>query len=232
MPEDKKGGNNIMSEKLAFWFLFISINTFISCSSMQASIQANQRLNKAPEDVVRGDPINNVLVKEYLQNVLLSSEGREVKVYTRRAFSPNNKKNSIVFHMFYAYFKDGIMEHTLVFTATPEESEFDGSWMLDSYTDVESYILYTESSNPWEVEEYRGPKGEAVLDLIGTTNKILERLEKGYTFFGPASIRNIPWYHIVWLTIVPPPFSPQVLMLLSMHKDNCTSAVLETIVWE
>ena len=218
-----------MSKKSALYLLILlSFSAFISC----ASIQANQRLNNAPEDVVRGDSINNILVKEYLQNVLMSPEGREVKVYTRRAFSPDNKKNSVVFHMFYAYFKDGKMEHTLVFTATPEESEFDGSWMLDAYTDTESFYSYIESSNIWEVEEYHGPNGETILDLVMTTNNILERVKKGYTFFGPASVRNLPWYHILWLTLIPPPFSPQVLMLLSINKDNCTSAVLETIAWE
>jgi hypothetical protein len=217
-----------MLRNLSLWLIIISFGAFVGCSS----IQANRKLNEAPEDVARGDPINNILVKEYLQTVAVFPEGREVKAYTRRAFSPNNKKSFFMFHMFYVYLKDGKMEHTLVFTATPEGSEFDGCWMLDAPTDIESYNLFLRSSNAWEVEEYQSSKGETVLDLKETTNKILERLEKGYTFFGPASIRNFPWYHILWMTLAPPPFSPEVLMLLSMHKDNCTSAILETMAWE
>jgi hypothetical protein len=217
-----------MAKKISFVLLILFFVIFIGC----ASIQANNTLNESPEGVIRGDPINNALVKEYLQNVLFSSEGREVKVYIRRAFSPRNKKNIFLFHMYYVYFKNGKMEHTLVFTATPKGSEYDGTWMLDAHTDVESYNLFLESSeNPWEVEEYYGKNGETTLDLAHTTNKILERLNKGYTFFGPTSIRNLPWYHLLWLTLVPPPFSPEILMLFSIHKDNCTSAVLETIVW-
>jgi len=216
-------------KKILLGLMIMSFNIFIGC----ASIQANEDLNKQPEDVARGDPLNNQIVREYLHNVLLFPKGREVKVYTRRPFSPKNKKNFLMYHMFYVYLKNGRVEHTLVFTATPQGAEYNGCWMLDAPTDVDSINLYLASSeNIWEVEEYTGPKGETVLDMVKTTNKILERLESGYTFFGPSSIRNIPWYHILWLTLVPPPFTPQVLMLISLHKDNCTSAVFETIVWE
>jgi hypothetical protein len=203
--------------------------TFIGCSSMQA----NKKLNESPEDVARGDPINNTLVKEYLQNVLISPEGREVKVYSRRAFSPKNKKNIFIYHMFYVYFNNSKMEHTLVFTATPKGSEFDGCWMLDAPTDLESYNLFISTiENQWEVEEYQGSKDQRTLDLVATTNKILERQGRGYTFFGPASVRNFPWYHLFWMTLAPLPFFPEILMLISIHSDNCTSAVIETMVWE
>jgi hypothetical protein len=196
-------------------------------------MQANRKLNESPEDAARGDPVNNILVKEYLQNVLLTPEGREVRAYTRRAFFPDNKKNFFMFHMFYIYFNNNQMEHTLVFTATPKGSEFDGCWMLDAPTDVESYNLFLSTSeNPWEVEEYQDSKGRKNLEMELTTKNILERMDKGYTFFGPASIRNLPWYHLLWLTLVPPPFSPEILMLFSIHTDNCTSAILETIIFK
>jgi hypothetical protein len=218
-----------MTKKPPAVLIILLSGTLISC----ASIEANKKLNEIPEDVARGDPINNILVKEYLQAVLLSPENYEVKAYSRRAFSPKNNKNAFVFHMFYVYLKNGKMEHTLVFTATPEGSEYNGSWMLDAPTDIESYNLFLSSpENPWEVEEYQGPKGETALDLIQTTNKILERQEKGYTFFGPASVRNLPWYHLLWLSIIPPPFSPEILMLFTIHTDNCTSAILETMAWK
>lgn len=218
-----------MAKKFLPVAIVLFMGTLINCASMGA----NKKLNRAPEDVARGDPINNTLVKEYLETVLLSPEAREVKVYSRRAFSPANKKNMFLFHMFYVYFRGGEMEHTLVFTKTPKGSEYNGSWMLDAPTDVESYKLFSESAeNPWEVEEYQGRKGETILDLIQTTNKILERQKKGYTFSGPASIRDLPWYHLLWTSLVPPPFSPEIIMLLTIRRDNCTSAVLETMVWE
>jgi hypothetical protein len=186
-----------------------------------------------PENIMRGDPSNSNRVKEYLQNVLTYPEGYEIKAYNRKAYSVNSKKTLFVFHSFYVFFKDGKMDHTLVFTATPKGSERDGSWMFDASTDVDSYNLYISSDNPWEVEEYQGRYGEKNLDALQTTTKILNRLNKGYTFFGASHTRDLPWYHQLWMFLVPPPvitYAP--LLLASIHNDSCNSSVLETIVWE
>jgi hypothetical protein len=211
-------------------FLFFAL-FFVSCTSLKA----NNDLNKLPENLARGDPNNPVMVKAYLQEVLASPGGREIKAYSRRAYSPETRKNLFVYHSFYVYFKDGIKEHTLVFTATPKGSELNGSWMLDAATDVDSYNLFLNpsSGNPWEVAAYRGSNGEFTLNLLQTTQNILDRLDKGYTFFGPASVRNLPWYHHIWIALVPLPiivWAP--VLIFSIHTDNCTSAVIETMAWE
>jgi hypothetical protein len=79
----------------------------------------------------------------------------------------------------------------------------------------------------------KGPHGETKLDTVQTTQKILNRLEKGYTFFGGAIVRDLAWYHQVWMFLVPPPILAYLPMLLmSIHADNCTSSVLETMAWE
>jgi hypothetical protein len=197
-----------------------------------ASVQATKDLNTTPENIKRGDPGNSSRVKEYLQGILASPEGYEVKIYKRKAYSINTKKNLFLYHTFYVFFEDGKMEHTLVFTATPKGSERDGSWMLDAGTDVDSYNLYMTSDNPWGVEEYQGPHGETALDTLQTTKNILERMEKDYTFFGAAHVKNLPWYHQIWMFLVPPPvitYSP--LLLASIRADSCVSAVLETMAW-
>ncbi|MDR0540243.1 MAG: hypothetical protein LBG74_07055 [Spirochaetaceae bacterium] len=200
-----------------------------------ASMKAANDLNILPENVARGDPDNPLKVKEYLQTVLASPDGREVKAYERKAYSVTTKKNIFVSHSFYVFYKDKKMEHTLVFTATPKGSKLNGTWMLDAYSDVESYNLFLESSsgNPWEVVEHHSRKGGASLNLLRTTQSILDRLNKRYTFFGPASVRDLPWYHHLWMALVPPPILTWLPMLiLGIHTDNCTSAVLETMVWE
>jgi hypothetical protein len=197
-----------------------------------ASIEANKNLNTTPENIMRGDPSNSGRVKEYLQDLLASPEGYEVKAYSRKAYSVDTEKTLFLYHSFYVYYKDGNLEHTLVFTATPKGSKRDGSWMFDAATDVESYGLYVSSDNPWGVEEYQGPHGKTVLDTVRTTEKIIKRLDKGYTFFGGSHITNLPWYHQIWMFLVPPPvvvYTP--LLIASIHTDSCNSAVLETMVW-
>jgi hypothetical protein len=198
-----------------------------------ASIQANKDLNTTPDNLLRGDPDNTIRVRGYLQNVLAAPEGYELKAYNRKAYSVNSKKSLFVFHSFYVFFKEGEMEHTLVYTATPKGSERDGSWMFDALTDVDSYNLYVSSDNPWEVEAYQGPHGETNLDTLQTAQNIFDRLDKGYTFFGASHLRDLPWYHQIWLFLVPPPvitYAP--LLFVSIHNDSCNSSVLETMAWE
>jgi hypothetical protein len=60
---------------------------------------------------------------------------------------------------------------------------------------VDSYNLFISSDNPWEVEEYKGPHGETTLNLSQTIQKVLDRVDKGYTFFGAAIVRDLAWYH-------------------------------------
>jgi hypothetical protein len=202
---------------------------FVGC----ASIQANKDLNTTPENLIRGDPGNSIRVREYLQEVLDFPDGYEIKAYNRKAYSVNTQKTLFVFHSFYVFFKDGKMEHTLVFTATPKGSKQDGSWMFDAVTDVDSYNLYIISDNPWEVKEYQGPQGETNLNTLQTTQNILDRLDKGYTFFGASHARDLAWYHQLWMFLVPPPiiaYTP--LLLLSIHNDSCASSVIETMAWE
>ncbi|MDR2748267.1 MAG: hypothetical protein LBB77_12590, partial [Treponema sp.] len=151
----------------------------------------------------------------------------------RKAYSVDTKKTMFLYHSFYVFFNNGEKEHTLVFTATPKGSEQNGNWMLDAATDVESYDLYVSlEDNPWEVKEYQGSRGETVLDTEQTAKNILERLDKEYQFFGASHVKNLPWYHQLWMFLVPPPvitYTP--LLLASVHTDSCNSSVLETMAW-
>jgi hypothetical protein len=212
--------------------LFPAVMAFLLFTGC-ASVQATKSLNTVPENLKRGDPNNPVLVKEYLQSVLDSPDEYTVKAFKRKAYNIDTKKSLFLYHSFYVFFKDGELEHTLVFTATPKGSEYDGAWMFDAATDRDSYNLYITSDNPWEVEEYQGPRGETALDTPQTAANVLKRLEKGYTFFGAAHVANLPWYHQLWMFLIPPPviaYTP--LLLASIHADSCNSAVLETMVWE
>jgi hypothetical protein len=216
-------------ERLKPVILLLMALSLLGC----ASAQAHKDLNEKPENIARGDPNNSKRVKDYLSGIVASPDGYSVKAYSRKAYSVDTKKSIFLFHSFYVFFRDGIMEHTLVFTATPDGSEQNGSWMLDAATDLESYNAFTYSTNPWEVVEYRGPKDETTLDVALTAQKILKRLDERYTFFGGAIVRDLPWYHQVWMFLVPPPVLTYLpVLLLSIHADSCSTAVLDTLVWK
>lgn len=203
------------------------------CLAGCTSMKAYNDLNTTPENLLRGDPLNKIRAREFLQGVLDSPEGYEVKAYHRRPYSTETKKTVFKIHYFYVYYKDDTMLHTLVFTGTPKGSEHKGSWMLDADTDVESYNLYIKADNPWQVEEYQNAKGQTKLDKIKTTQNIIKRLDRDFRFFGASIARDLAWYHQIWMFLAPPPvltYAP--LLLLSIHKDSCATAVIETAAWE
>jgi hypothetical protein len=234
MPYSRKNALFLARSNLLLKSINILAATSLFCLCAGcASIQANKDLNTTPENLLRGDPANSIKTKEYLQHILDSPEGYEVKAYNRKPYSVNNRKTLFMNHSFYVFFKDGSMEHTLVFTATPQNSERNGCWMLDATTDLESYDLFISGDNSWEMEEYQGSHGETRLDTVQTARKIMNRLDKGYTFFGGAIVRDLPWYHQVWMFLVPPPILTYLpVLLMSIHADNCTTATLDTMVWE
>lgn len=227
---EKMNSSKPLTAKLALCIVIVLVSViFTGCTSMKAI----QDINDNPDNIARGNPDNPKMVKEYLEQVLALPDGREVQAFNRRAYSVDNKKSLFTFHSFYVFSNESELEHTLVYTATPKGSERNGTWMLDAQSDVDSYNLYLYSDNPWELEEYKNPKADLGLDLQETTASILERLEKDYSFFGPASIRNLPWYHLLWLSVAPPPIlTLGSVLVVSIHKDNCNSALLETMVWD
>jgi hypothetical protein len=155
-----------------------------------------------------------------------------VKAYNRRAFTANTKRNMFNVHSFYAYFKNGKIEHTISFTMTPKGSKYKTCYILDKIDDIQSYNSYLSGYNKWHLEEWKNPNGAGKLDFIKTTEKFKDRVEKCYPFFGPAHLRDFPWYHQLWIALAPPPIISLLIFDLYKHSDNCTTCVLETMVWE
>jgi hypothetical protein len=219
-----------LKSKFVVCILIVLLSVFLTgCTSMKAI----KDINENPDNISRGNPDNPIIVQAFLESVLDFPEGREVKAFTRRAYSIDNKKTLFTYHSFYAFLKDGELEHTLVYTSTPKGSLRNGNWMLDAQSDLDCYDLYLHADNPWEVEPYKNPKNDLGLNYQLTVQNILTRLEKDYSFFGPSSIRNLPWYHLLWLSLAPPPIlTLGSVLVVSIHKDNCNSAIIETIVWE
>lgn len=123
-------------------------------------MRAVNEINTNPDNLMRGDPENTSRAIKYLNEVLENPEGREVRAYNRRAYSPETAKNLFLFHSFYVFLKDGKLEHTLVYTVTPKGSVRNGNWMLDALSDIDSYNLYLAGDNIWDVEEYTNRHGK------------------------------------------------------------------------
>ena len=217
-----------MKVKIIKLFILCMVLFNVGCSSTSFK----NRMDTDPQDILRGESTNTIKVRQYLEEVLENPEGREIKAYKRNIFSVDTDQNMFYYHAYYVFLKDGKLEHTLVFTGTPKGSDHNGNWMLDANPDIQSYILYLYDDNPWKMKELLGPNGESP-DLIKTTQNILKRLNENYTFSFAAGMRDLPWYHQIWITFAffPPIIGYPILTISAWDSDNCISSVAETIEW-
>lgn len=93
--------------------------------------------------------------------------------------------------------------HTLSFSATSKWATSNGAWAMDTMTDIESYVDYLNGNNRWEVEEIITNNS---IDMLLTIRNILIKIQcKNKYFFNPKINKHD-------------------------NKDNCNTAVLETLV--
>lgn len=209
--------------------LILSMLIFtVGCSSTKFY----DRMDTNPQDIMRGESSNGIKAREYLEEVLKTPQGREIKAYKRNLFSVDKKQNIFFYHTYYVFYKDGKFEHTLVYTATPDGSEHNGIWMLDADADIQSYTLLKYADNPWDMNELLGPDGESI-NLINTTQNIINRLDKNFKFSAVAGFRDLAWYNHVWMFFLAPPpiLGYTSSMIYSINRDNCISALAETVEW-
>lgn len=211
---------------LAFCALLLALS---SCKTVTV---AYDDLNSGNEESIQLTRETNTLeVLEYLEKVLQDVNSYELKAYNRNPFTADNNKNVFVYHCFYAFFRDGEFQHTLGFSQTPAGSVNYSCWILDKISDLESMELYLQGDNVWNVEEYTR-KGR-VLDIEKSIAKMQKKINKETKFWGAAGVRDFPWYLQIAVWTLPIPVIPAATVFIgSIGKDNCVSAVVETMVWK
>lgn len=214
---------------LAGIFIGINILFFSSCATIN---DAYDDLNSGNIESLQLMDFNNTnVVVEYLQEVASDSGRYEIKAYNRNPFTADHKKNIFVFHCYYGIFKDGEFQHTIGFSQTPGNAVYHSCWILDKIGDMESIDLYFRGTNEWNVEEY--VKNGCVLDTDKTVAKIMKKINKMTKFWGASSVRDFPWYMQILVWTLPIPVIPAGTVFIgSIGKDNCSTTVLETMVWK
>ena len=94
---------NKIVRNLLMLFLFVGIITILgSCSSLDAL----KDINENPEQVARGNPLNNATSKTYLEQILADPKNRDVNAFYRRAYNPDIKKTLFLYTVFMRFFKN------------------------------------------------------------------------------------------------------------------------------
>ncbi|MDR0387175.1 MAG: hypothetical protein LBH57_03985 [Treponema sp.] len=154
-------------------------------------------------DKLDGDAIlqNELEVKNYLETILNDPEHYMIKAYERTGVSAQIRRTELVVHSFYVIFEEGDF-HTLSFYGTNMGFYSEGAWIMDSNSDRESFIMYTESENKWDVIEI---KTTNEIDIVETTKNILDKIKSNVTYYYKDHLDDRP------------------------NMDNCNTALYETL---
>jgi hypothetical protein len=119
-------------------------------------------------------------VKKHLEEILISPDKYIMSAYTRRALAAHIKRTPLIFHSFYVITSDKEQFFTLSFSATEKTFYSEGSWVINSETDVSSYNGFRYGSNEWEVKEI--PIGRGI-NTERTIKNILYKIDSNVTYY-------------------------------------------------
>jgi len=188
-----------LSDLIICLSIMVCVLVLCSCTSLRAGIYL------LTIDKINGEKIlqNESSVKNFLQEIINTSEYYTFKIYKRKAINFQFKKTRLLVHSFYAITNNDGEYHTLSFYGTDFDFYSKGAWILDSDADIASYISYLEGKNDWTVEEI---KTDNRINVPETAEKIITKIESSITFYYKDHIRD------------------------KTNMDNCNTALKETFV--
>jgi hypothetical protein len=95
--------------------------------------------------------------------------------------------------------------HTLSYYGTDMTFYSEGAWVLDADSDLNSFLLYLENNNKWDVEEIFSGWNINVRQTVGN---IIDKMDSGITYYYRAHLSN------------------------KQNVDNCNTALYKTVVLE
>ena len=156
--------------------------------------------DKSGQTILQNEPN----VKIFLKNVVDSHENYSIKVFARTAVNFQFKRTKLLTHSYYLIISSDGEFHTLSFYGTEMSFYSKGAWALDAKSDRNSYIMYLEGNNQWDIDEIFP---EIIIDTQKTAGNIIDRMDSGITYYYKDHVRNRP------------------------NMDNCNTALHETVVF-
>jgi len=148
---------------------------------------------------------NEKNVVSYLENVIENYGDYSMKAFNRKAISYKVKKQPGYIHCFYVIYAVDETYHALSFSGSGKFATSKGAWVMDTETDIASYIDYLEGNNIWEVEEI---KTDNAINTLLTIENVLSKIRNNISFYFRSKINK------------------------NDKHDNCYSALFETLVYD
>lgn len=191
-------GEFVKSAKILFCGLFFFILLGSSCSSIQKGLYISL-IDKLSGDQVLENESN---VKAFLKNIIKTPDDYLFLAYERTAVLYQVKRTKLLTHTYYLIIDKKTDEfYTLSYYGTKVAAYSRGAWMMNSDLDMSSYSSYISGKKSWDVARI-----DIDIDTLGTTQKIIEKMVSGISYYYRAHIKNKP------------------------GVDNCNTALWETLV--
>jgi len=182
------------------WVILLLIIPFLcSCSSIQAGLYLLLIDDDNGETLLHNEPNVRILLEE----IINSHENYSIKVFSRTAIAFQIKRNKLLTHSYYLISCIDGEYYTLSFSSTKFTFYSKGAWALNADSDINSYRMYLEGKNKWDVAEMFT---EWDIDVQKTLTNIINKMDSGITYYYKDHIKNKP------------------------KMDNCNTALYETIV--
>jgi hypothetical protein len=171
-----------------------------ACSSMGAGFY-NVFIDHTSGEIILNNQPN---VKILLENIIDSDEKYSIRAFMRTALRFQHKRTKLLAHSFYLLVGNSGEYHTLSYYGTKFAPYSEGAWVVDADADMESYKMYQDGNNEWDVIEIFSEK---TIDTRKTLENIIDRMSNGITYYYMDHIRD------------------------KANVDNCNTALYETVTF-
>jgi uncharacterized membrane protein YvbJ len=143
-------------------------------------------------------------VKVFLEKVLCMPGNYVITAYERCLINSQAKRTKLIVHSYYVITDTCAGEyHTISYYGTNITFNSEGAWTMDAGNDISSYGNYLTGKNNWDVIKI---ETRNAIDTDKTVKNIIEKMSMGITYHYNNHLKKKP------------------------GKDNCNTAVWETIV--
>jgi len=184
---------------LRIFVFFLCSLLFFSCSSFQAGLYLVFIDRYNGKEILNNEPN----VRAYLERILAAPENYRMEVYKRTGISSQLKRTKLLEHSFYVITDRNGAYHTISFYGTAIAFISQGTWAMDSDSDLNSYNMYLSDKNKWDVTKVVTEE----INVEATVRNIIKKLDMHVTFYYRDHIRKKP------------------------NMNNCNTALRETIVF-
>ena len=170
-----------------------------SCTSLRTGIYLVSIDSLNGEAILQNEPN----VRLFIENVINNYEDYSIKAFERTGLSFQFRRSRLLTHSYYVIIQDDEKFWTLSFYGTQTAFRSEGAWALNADSDMDSYMMYLDGNNKWDVNEIFP---ENSINVRKTIENIIDKMNSNITFYYRNHIRN------------------------RENMDNCNTALYDTIV--